>query len=95
MPVRIALAAQFAELTGGPDTVMVEGRTVGEALRRLTERHPALATLVWPRNGADARELNPAIVVFLNGEDARGRGGLGATLQHGDELLVISAVEGG
>lgn len=95
MPVQIAFAAQFAELIGGTDSVTVEGRTVGEVLRRLTERHPALATLVWSRKGADAHELNPVIVVFLNGEDARTRGGLDAALKDGDELLLISAVEGG
>jgi molybdopterin converting factor small subunit len=95
MPIRIVFAAQFAELVGGADSVTVAGHSVGEVLRRLTERHPALATLVWSRTAVGARELNPAIVVFLNGEDTRARGGLDALLNEGDELLLISAVEGG
>jgi molybdopterin converting factor small subunit len=102
MPIRIAFPAQFAELIGGADSVTVDGATVGEALARLTERHPALASLVWPRGAGPAPgtggvrgALNPVIVVFLNGEDVRHAGGLQAPLREGDELTVISAVEGG
>ena len=98
MPIRIAFPAQFAELIGGADSVTVDGGTVGEALARLTERHPVLASLVWPRGAAGPAgrtELNPVIVVFLNGEDVRHGAGLGSPLREGDELTVISAVEGG
>jgi molybdopterin converting factor small subunit len=98
VPIRIAFPAQFAELIGGAGAVTVEATTVGEALARLTERFPALASHVWPRgaSGVGGRaELNPVIVVFLNGEDVRHGGGLAAALRDGDELTVISAVEGG
>jgi sulfur-carrier protein len=99
MPIRIAFPAQFAERIGGADSVTVDGQTVGEALTRLTERHPALPSLVWPRGtaaaGGSRAELNPVVVVFLNGQDVRGAGGLQAPLHDGDELTVISAVEGG
>lgn len=99
MPILITFPAQFAERIGGAQSVSVDGETVGEALTRLTERHAALAPLVWPRataaSSGGAAELNPVIVVFLNGEDIRGAGGLKAPLHDGDELTVISAVEGG
>jgi molybdopterin synthase sulfur carrier subunit len=93
MSIRIAFPAQFADLIDAA-AVEVEGKNVGEALRRLTDAHPALTSLVWPRDGSRS-ELNPILVVFLNGHDVRSLQGLVSPLQDGDELLVISAVEGG
>ena len=100
MPVRIGFPAQLAELIGGRDSVTMEGETVGEALFELTEAHPELDSLIWsrtapPDGNVQARDLSPVVVVFLNGEDVRARGGLEAPLADGDEMLVISAVEGG
>ena len=93
MSVRIVFPAQFADLIGA-DSVSVEAQTVGEALRRLTDTHAALASLVWPRDGSRT-ELNPVIVVFLNNHDIRGLKGLATPVRTDDELMVISAVEGG
>ncbi len=100
MPVRIGFPAQLADLIGGRESVTMEGDTAGEALLELTEAHPALDSLIWARIGppdgnVQTHELNPVVVVFLNGEDVRTLGGLDAPLKDGDELLVISAVEGG
>mgnify|MGYP001616826460 CR=1 FL=1 len=91
MTVRVALAPALGERAGGRSTIEVEGVTVSEALLHLTERFPELDALVW--RGAD--EFNPFLVVFLNDQDVRELGGLRAPLRDGDELALVSALEGG
>jgi ferredoxin-nitrite reductase len=89
--VRIVLAHLLAELIGGQDHVDAQGDTVGEALRDLTARHPPLAALVWRADGG----FNDQLVAFLNREDVRRLRGLDTPLRPGDELVLITAVEGG
>jgi molybdopterin converting factor small subunit len=91
MTVRVCLAAQFAESAGGLEVLALEGATLAAVLRDAAARHPALGTLLW----RDDASLNPMVVVFLNGQDIRGGRGLATPVSAGDEVLVLSAVEGG
>ena len=89
MTVRVRLPALFADRIDGVDTVEVEGTTVMDALRALTDKHAALATLVWTAGGA----LNPVMVLFLNDRHIAGAGI--AELHTGDQLEIIPAIGGG
>lgn len=89
--ITITLAAVLAERAGGEKSIQVEGATVEEALRDLTKKQPGLEPLLWRKSG----EFNPLLVLFCNNKDVRGMDGLNTTLQPGDELAVISALEGG
>ncbi len=84
------LNALLAERLGGSDAVDAWGATVGEALRDLTARHAALAGLVW--RGGDT--LNPLLVAFLNDRQLL-PDELGTELRPGDELVLVTAIEGG
>ena len=108
MSVKVRLAALLAEQSGGPDTLDLEGGTVGEVLRRLGEASPALAPLLWAQPGRSAqpaatgatgataqRELNPMLVVILNQENVKSRQGMATPVKTGDELMVVSSLEGG
>jgi ferredoxin-nitrite reductase len=64
---------------------------VGEALHDLTARHPPLAALVWRPDGG----FNDQLVAFLNREDVRRLQALDTPVRPGDELVLITAVEGG
>jgi molybdopterin synthase sulfur carrier subunit len=88
--VEVALAPLLADAIGGERFLQLEGGTVGEVLRNLGERHISLARLLW-RNGA----LNPMLAVFRNQDDIRTLEGLATPLRPGDEVAVISALEGG
>jgi molybdopterin converting factor small subunit len=90
MTLRIALAHVLAEQIGGEDSVEVGGATVGEALQALTARHPQLASLVW-REG----RFNDQLVAFLNRDDVRRLQAMETPVRPGDELMLITAVEGG
>ncbi len=91
MSVRVALAALLAERIGEPKELELEGASVEEALRDLSGRYDALAPLLWKPSG----EFNPLLVVFLNNTNIRDLEGLATPLKPGDQLTVVSALEGG
>ena len=90
MSVRIRLPALFADRIDGVSTVEVAATTVEDALRALTDKHAALATLVWTAGDA----LNPVMVLFLNNRQLAGDR-IGQILHAGDQLEIIPAIEGG
>jgi molybdopterin converting factor small subunit len=87
---RIRFTNLFAERIGGVNTVDVHAATVESALHALTDRHPTLAPLVWAKDGA----LNSVMVVFLNDRQL-GAAEIGAPVEPGDEIDIVSALEGG
>ena len=88
---RIRFTNLFAERIGGVNSVDVQGATVESSLRALTERHPSLTPLVWAKGGG---ALNAVMVVFLNNRQL-GASELGAPVASGDEIDIVSALEGG
>ena len=87
---RIRFTNLFAERIGGVNSVDVQGATVESSLRALTDLHPALTTLVWAKD----QRLNPVMVVFLNDRQL-GVAEIGTAVGPGDEIDIVSAVEGG
>ena len=87
---RIRFTNLFAERIGGASSVDVHAATVESALHALTERHPSLTPLVWAKDGA----LNPVMVVFLNDRQL-GAAEIGAPVAPGDEIDIVSSLEGG
>ncbi len=91
MTVKVTLAQPLADAIGGEHTLQMKGSTVGEVLRDLGERHAPLARLLW----RDGDALNPMLMVFRNRDDVRTLEGLATPVRPGDEVAVISAVDGG
>jgi molybdopterin converting factor small subunit len=87
---RIRFTNLFAERIGGVNSVDVQGATVEASLRALTERHPTLTPLVWAKDGA----LNGVMVVFVNDRQL-GAAEIGTSVEPGDEIDIVSALEGG
>ncbi len=87
---RIRFTTLFAERIGGVNSVDVPAATVESALRALTDRHPNLTPLVWAKDGA----LNPVMVVFLNDRQL-GDAEIGTAVESGDQIDIVSAIEGG
>jgi len=86
---RIRFTNLFAERIGGVTSVDVHAATVESALHALTDRHPSLMPLVW-KDGA----LNPVMVLFLNDRQLAAAE-IGTPVGPGDEVDIVSAVEGG
>ena len=87
---RIRFTNLFAERIGGVDSVEVPGATVESSLHALTDRHPVLTPLVWAKDGA----LNAVMVVFLNDRQLDAAE-IGRSVGPGDEIDIVSALEGG
>lgn len=84
--VVVRLPGLLATQAGGRGRFEVEAQTVAEALRALP-----IADLIFDEAG----ELRPLVNVYVDGVDARSRGGLGATVDRDAEIRVVAAIAGG
>ncbi|MEW5915540.1 MAG: MoaD/ThiS family protein [Gemmatimonadota bacterium] len=91
MAVSIHLPSILAPLADGARVVDGDGFTVGDVVRSLTQRYPALA----PRLVDDSGAQYPFVAIYLNDDDIRLVGGFEATVHDGDELAIVPAVAGG
>jgi hypothetical protein len=76
----------LAAEAGGRKRFEAEAATVGDALRSLP-----IADRVLDERG----ELRPLVNVYVDGTDARERGGLAAPLTGGETLRLVGAIAGG
>jgi MoaD family protein len=67
-----------------------QGRTVGECLADLSRLHPRLQGRVL-----DEERGMPKVLVFLNGDNVMGMGGLDTPVNDGDEIALIPLAAGG
>ena len=91
MSVTVRVPTVLRSATNGQRTVSLEGATVGDVLGRLVESHPATGPQIFTDDGQLHRFLN----VYVNDDDVRYLGGLGAPVADGDEVTLLPAVAGG
>jgi hypothetical protein len=84
--VRVVVPSILAAQADGRQRFDVEAATVGEALRALP-----VADLLFNERGEWSRHLN----VFVDGTDARGRGGPACPLAGAREVLIVAMISGG
>ena len=82
----VLLPSMLAAEAGGQKRFELEAATVGDALRQLP-----VANLLFNEHG-DLRRL---INVYVDGVDARGRGGVDEPLSPESQVRVVAAVAGG
>ena len=82
----IVLPSLLASEAGGRNRFDLEAATVGAALRALP-----IADLLFDEQGQLRRLVN----VYVDGIDARERGGLDAPLRGDETVRVVAAVAGG
>jgi len=91
MSVKVRIPTQLRTLTGGSGEVVVEGTTVGEALKALDAAHVGFGERLFDESGALRRFVN----VFLADEDVRFLEGLSTPVAEGETLSIVPAVAGG
>ena len=84
--VRVVVPSILAAQAGGRQRFDVEAETVGEALRALP-----VADLLFNERGEWSRHLN----VYVDGTDARDRGGPACPLAGAREIRILAALSGG
>ena len=91
MSVAVRLPNILRPAAGGKTTVQAAGASVGEVFDDLVRQHPALRQQILGPDGELHRHLN----VFLNDDDIRYLGRLGAKVGDADTLTLMPAVAGG
>lgn len=91
VPVDVRLPNILRPAAGGQATVAAAGDTVGEVFDDLIRQHPGLREQLLTSDGEIHRHLN----IFLNDDDIRYLGKLGAKVGETDTLTLMPAVAGG
>ena len=90
MAVEVRIPTILRPYTAGSKAVEGSGATLDELFADLETRHPGLRDRIV-EDGALRRFVN----VYLNDEDVRFLGGLGAPVAEGDNVTILPAVAGG
>ena len=93
MTVQVLLPGVLAPLAGGAKHVDVEprGATLADLLDALAAEHPMLVRRIRDETGQVRRFVN----VYVDGDDVRFTGGLGAAVPDGAVVQVLPSVAGG
>jgi sulfur-carrier protein len=93
MPITFVMPGALREFAGGRDEVRVAGgaRTAADALALLWAECPGARDRVMNELG----EVRTHINIFVDGENIRHAGGLGAPVRDGSEIIILPAVSGG
>ena len=75
---------------GGAREVEAAGTTVRELLEDLAARLPALGSRIYGDG-----QIRSFVNVYVDGEDARTRGGLDAPVREGATVVLLPAMAGG
>lgn len=93
MALLFMIPGPLRELADHRAEVRVEGAagTIAEALSLLWVSCPAIRDRMVTELG----EVRPHINIFVDGQNIRDAGGLGAPVQDGAEIFILPAVSGG
>jgi MoaD family protein len=91
MAVQVKVPTILRSYTGGEKSVEASGGTIDEVFRDLDERHPGLRGRLVAEDGGLHRFVN----IYVNDEDVRFNGALGAPVADGDTVTILPAVAGG
>ena len=90
MAVEVRIPTILRTFTGGAKVVDGDGDTLREVIDDVETRHPGLKDRLIEESG-----LRRFVNVYVNDEDVRFTGGLGAPTADGDVVVVLPAVAGG
>lgn len=88
MPVSVRLPSILGDHAGGARTVELEGDTIGDVLRALDDRFPAVGRRVLDEQGGIRRHVH----VYVGDERVRS---LTEATPNGTEVTIMAAISGG
>ncbi|HSC29696.1 MAG TPA: molybdopterin-synthase adenylyltransferase MoeB [Vicinamibacterales bacterium] len=91
MPVRILIPTPLRPYTDQQPAVLVEGPTVGDVLRNLTERHADLRPHLFREDG----RLRSFVNLYVNDESIRDLEGENTAVSERDTISIVPSVAGG
>ena len=94
MAIEVKIPTILRTYTDGEKVVEGEGASLSALIDDLESNHAGIKErLVEDKDGAD--ELRRFVNVYVNDEDVRFIGGLGAEIGDGDQVVILPAVAGG
>ena len=91
MGVKVIVPVPLRQYTEKQDTVVVEGRTVGEVLRNLATRYDALRKHLYSEDG----KLRSFVNIYRNDEDIRYLEREKTPVAETDVLSIVPSIAGG
>jgi molybdopterin synthase sulfur carrier subunit len=91
MAVTIRIPTTMRPMSGGANTVSVEGATLREVLSALDAAHAGFADRLFDAEG----DLHKFVNIFVADDDVRYLQGLDTPVKDGDTVSIIPAVAGG
>jgi molybdopterin synthase sulfur carrier subunit len=90
MAITVRIPTPLRSLTGGKETVQVEGKSVRDVVDSLEAAHPGLKDRLMDEKGV-RRFVN----LYVGDEDIRFLDGLETELKDGEEVSIVPAIAGG
>ena len=90
MAITVRIPTPLRTLTGGAESVQIEGKTVREMVENLEANHAGMKERLMDEKGV-RRFVN----LYVGEEDIRFLDGLDTELKDGDEFSIVPAIAGG
>ncbi|NYI46362.1 molybdopterin converting factor small subunit [Nocardioides aromaticivorans] len=94
MAIEVRIPTILRTYTGGEKAVDADGATLSALIDSLDANHPGIKDRLVEDKG-NGVELRRFVNVYINDEDVRFIGSLGAELSDGDQVVILPAVAGG
>ena len=90
MAVKVHLHLTLRQFTDGEEIIEVDGKTVGECLKSLVKKYPAMESSIFDKNG----KLSNIVEIYVNLQSAYPNE-LARTVKDGDEIHLTMMLSGG
>jgi molybdopterin converting factor small subunit len=87
----VRLSTPLRPYVNGQTEVKLQGNTVDQAMRNLTESYPSLKPHLYAEDG----NLRSYVHLFINDEDIQQLQGMDTPLQEADRMMIIPSIAGG
>ena len=91
MAVSVRIPVPLRNLTGGQETVAVEGKTVRDLVGSLEKSYPGFKDRICD----DKSQIRRFVNIYVNEEDIRFLKGIDTEVKDADDISIIPAIAGG